>query len=242
MYLKLNSVKDYIKEVIYLAVTLIRAAIMYAIIILMIRLMGKRQIAQLQPSELVITILISEIASEPVQNNNVPIIKTLVSIFALVAFEVLNSAIGLKSNKFRTLMQGHSVIVIRNGKIEKQALKELRMTVGDLISALRQKDVFDISKVNYAVFETNGQISVLMKPEFENATAGDVHKTAKNSGMPFAVICDGKIIEDTVSQSGIEMKKIENAIKKSKVPLEEILLMTICKDGTTYIERKEKEE
>lgn len=225
-----------------MAVTLIRATIMYAVIILMIRLMGKRQIAQLQPSELVITILISEIASEPVQNSDIPILKTAVSLFVLVAFEILSSAIGLKSNRFRTLMQGHSVIVIRNGKIEKQALKKLRMTVGDLISALRQKDVFDISKVSYAVFETNGQISILMKPGFENATAEDVHKTAKNSGMPFAVICDGKIIEDTVAQSGIEIKRIENAVKKSKVPIEEILLMTIQPDGTTYIERKEKDE
>ncbi len=225
-----------------MAVTLIRAIIMYAVIILMIRLMGKRQIAQLQPSELVITILISEIASEPVQNSDIPILKTAVSLFVLVAFEILSSAIGLKSNRFRTLMQGHSVIVIRNGKIEKQALKKLRMTVGDLISALRQKDVFDISKVSYAVFETNGQISILMKPGFENATAEDVHKTAKNSGMPFAVICDGKIIEDTVAQSGIEIKRIENAVKKSKVPIEEILLMTIQPDGTTYIERKEKDE
>ena len=225
-----------------MAVTLIRATIMYAVIILMIRLMGKRQIAQLQPSELVITILISEIASEPVQNSDIPILKTAVSLFVLVAFEILSSAIGLKSNRFRTLMQGHSVIVIRNGKIEKQALKKMRMTVGDLISALRQKDVFDISKVSYAVFETNGQISILMKPGFENATAEDVHKTAKNSGMPFAVICDGKIIEDTVAQSGIEIKRIENAVKKSKVPIEEILLMTIQPDGTTYIERKEKDE
>lgn len=225
-----------------MAVTLIRATVMYAVIILMIRLMGKRQIAQLQPSELVITILISEIASEPVQNSDIPILKTAVSLFVLVAFEILSSAIGLKSNRFRTLMQGHSVIVIRNGKIEKQALKKLRMTVGDLISALRQKDVFDISKVSYAVFETNGQISILMKPGFENATAEDVHKTAKNSGMPFAVICDGKIIEDTVAQSGIEIKRIENAVKKSKVPIEEILLMTIQPDGTTYIERKEKDK
>lgn len=225
-----------------MAVTLIRATIMYAVIILMIRLMGKRQIAQLQPSELVITILISEIASEPVQNSDIPILKTAVSLFVLVAFEILSSAIGLKSNKFRTLMQGHSVIVIKNGKIEKQALKKLRMTVGDLISALRQKDVFDISQVSYAVFETNGQISILMKPEFENATAGDVHKSAKNSGMPFAVICDGKIIEDTVTQSGIEIKRIENALKKSKLSLEEVLLMTIKPDGTIYIERKEKEQ
>ncbi len=215
---------------------------MYAVIILMIRLMGKRQIAQLQPSELVITILISEIASQPVQDNRVPILNTFIALFALVAFEVLSSATGLKSNKLRSLMQGHSVIVIRDGKIEKESLKQLRMTVGDLISALRQKDVFDISQVSFAVFETNGQISVLMKPEFQNATASDVKAKTKDSGMPFAVVCDGKIIEETVSQSGLDIKKIEKAIEKSKIPLEDILLMTICEDGTSYIERKEKNQ
>lgn len=225
-----------------MAVTLIRAAIMYAVIILTIRLMGKRQIAQLQPSELVITILISEIAAEPVQNSDFPVFKTIISLFILVAFEILSSAIGLKSNGFRTLMQGHSIIVIRNGKIEKKALKKLRMTVGDLISALRQKDIFDISKISYAVVETNGQLSVLLKPEFENATPKDLNKKVKNSGMPFAVVCDGKIINDTVAQSGIEMKTIEAAIIKSELSIDDILIMTICPDGTSYIEKKDSKK
>ncbi|MBQ4626347.1 MAG: DUF421 domain-containing protein [Clostridia bacterium] len=225
-----------------MAVTIIRAVILYAVIILMIRLMGKRQIAQLQPSELVITILISEIASTPIQDANTPIATSLAALFVLVSFEVLTSAAGLKSNKLRSLMQGHSVIVVRAGEIQMKELKKLRMTVGDLISALRQKDVFDISQVDYAVFETNGQISVLLKAEHKNATAGDMNISVKNSGMPFAVICDGKIIEETVSQSGIDIKKIEKAVKKSRIPKNEILLMTICPDGTSFFARKENEE
>ncbi len=225
-----------------MAIALIRAVILYAVIILMIRLMGKRQIAELQPSELVITILISEIASTPIQDTSAPVFVSLAALFVLVSFEVLTSAIGLKSNKLRSLMQGHSVIVIRNGEIQMKELKKLRMTVGDLISALRQKDVFDISQVDYAVFETNGQISVLLKSEYKNATAGDIKLPVKNSGMPFAIICDGKIIEETVSQSGIDPKKIEKAIKKSKIPKNEILLMTICPDGTAFFARKEKDK
>lgn len=225
-----------------MAVTLIRAVILYAVIILMIRLMGKRQIAQLQPSELVITILISEIAATPIQDASAPIFTSLGVLFVLVAFEVLTSAIGLKSNKLRSLIQGHSIIVIRNGEIQLKELKKLRMTVGDLISALRQKDIFDISQIDYAVFETNGQISVLLKSEYRNVTASDMKISLKNSGMPFAVICDGKIIEETVSQSGIDIKTIEKAIKKSKIPENEILLMTICPDGTTFFARKENEQ
>lgn len=225
-----------------MAVTLIRAVILYAVIIIMIRLMGKRQIAQLQPSELVITILISEIASTPIQDTNAPIFTSLGALFVLVAFEVLTSAIGLKSNKLRSLLQGHSVIVIRQGEIQMKELKKLRMTIGDLISALRQKDVFDVSQVDYAVFETNGQISVLLKAEHRNTTAGDMNISVKDSGMPFAIICDGKIIEETVSQSGIDIKKIERAVKKSKIPKSDILLMTICPDGTSFFSRKEKEK
>lgn len=225
-----------------MAIALIRAVILYAVIILMIRLMGKRQIAELQPSELVITILISEIASTPIQDISAPVFVSLAALFVLVSFEVLTSAIGLKSNRLRSLIQGHSVIVIRNGEIQMKELKKLRMTVGDLISALRQKDVFDISQVDYAVFETNGQISVLLKSEYKNATAGDMKIPVKNSGMPFAIICDGKIIEETVSQSGIDPKKIEKAIKKSKIPKNEILLMTICPDGTAFFARKEKDK
>ena len=225
-----------------MAVTLIRAVLLYGIIILMIRLMGKRQIAQLQPSELVITILISEIASTPIQDTNAPVSVSLAALFVLVALEVLTSAIGLKSNKLRSFMQGHSVIVIRKGEIQRKELKKLRMTVGDLISALRQKDVFDISQVDYAVFETNGQISVLLKAENRNASASDVGAKVTDSGMPFAIICDGKIIEETVSQSGIDVKKIEEAIKKSKIPQDKILLMTLCTDGTAYFARKESDE
>ena len=142
-----------------MAVTLIRATILYVIIIFLIRLMGKRQIGELQPSELVITILISEIASIPMENNSVPIINSVVALFALVAYEILTSAAGLKSNKLRSVIQGHPVIVIRDGKIDAKALKKLRMTVNDLVSALRQKDVFEISQVSYAIFETNGAVS-----------------------------------------------------------------------------------
>lgn len=222
-----------------MAVTLIRATVLYAIIIFLIRLMGKRQIGELQPSELVITILLSEIASIPMQDNNIPILHSIVALFALVAYEILTSAAGLKSYRLRSFMQGHPVIVIRNGEIDMKALKKLRMTVNDLIAALRQKDVFEISQVSYAIFETNGKISVLLKPQFKTSTAADLSLSPKDSGMPFAVVCDGKIIEDTVAESEIEMSKIKKLIVSSKIPIKEILIMTVSADGTAYIARKE---
>ena len=132
-----------------MAVTLIRATVLYAIIIFLIRLMGKRQIGELQPSELVITMLLSEIASIPMQDNTIPIVNSIVALFVLVAFEILTSAAGLKSYRLRSFLQGHPVIVIRDGKIDMKALKKLRMTVNDLLTALREKDVFEISQVSF---------------------------------------------------------------------------------------------
>lgn len=222
-----------------MAVTLIRATVLYAIIIFLIRLMGKRQIGELQPSELVITILLSEIASIPMQDNNIPILHSVVALFALVAYEILTSAAGLKSYKLRSFMQGHPVIVIRDGEIDMKALKKLRMTVNDLISALRQKDVFEISQVSYAIFETNGKISVLLKPQHKASTAADLNIYPNDEGMPFAVVCDGKLIEDTVAESEIEPSKIQKIIISSKIPLDEILIMTVNPKGTSYIVRKD---
>ncbi len=203
--------------------------------------MGKRQIGELQPSELVITILLSEIASIPIQDNKIPILNSIVALFALVAFEILSSVITLKSPALRSRMQGHPVIVIRSGEIDYKALKKLRMTVNDLVCALRQKDVFDISQVSYAIFETNGKISVLLKPEHRNSTAADLEKYPKDKGMPFAVICDGEIAFDVAAESGYDVTKIKKLAMMSKTPIEKILIMCVDADGIAYIARKEDE-
>lgn len=225
-----------------MAVTLIRVAILYTIIIFLIRLMGKRQIGELQPSELVVTILVSEIASIPMQDNSIPIMNSVVALFALVAFEILTSAIGLKSPKLRAKLQGHPIIVIRDGSIDYKALRKLRMTVNDLVSALRQKDVFDISQVSYAIFETNGKISVLLKPDFRNSTAADVDSKPQDRGMPFAVICDGKIIDETVKDSAFDITKIKKIALSTNIPVEKILIMTVDSEGLAYIAQKGEDD
>lgn len=221
-----------------MAVTLVRATVLYAVVIFLIRVMGKRQIGELQPAEFVVTMLVSEIASIPMQDNTIPILNSISALFVLVAYEVIISAVSLKSYKFRAFMQGHPIIVIRDGVIDIKALKKMRMSVNDLIGALRQKDVFEISQVSYAIFETNGQISVLLKPENMNATAGDLNLRPQDEGMPFAVICDGTVIEDAVEQSGIERSKIKSAVSSAGMEISEVLIMTVTPHGKTYIVRK----
>ena len=221
-----------------MAVTLVRATGLYAVVIFLIRVMGKRQIGELQPAEFVVTMLVSEIASIPMQDNTIPILNSISALFVLVAYEVITSAVSLKSYKFRAFMQGHPIIVIRDGVIDIKALKKMRMSVNDLMGALRQKDVFEISQVSYAIFETNGQISVLLKPENMNATAGDLNLRPQDEGMPFAVICDATVIEDAVEQSGIERSKIKSAVSSAGMEISEVLIMTVTPHGKTYIVRK----
>ncbi len=221
-------------------IILIRAVILYFTVVLMIRLMGKRQIGELQPSELVVTILISEIASLPIQDTSVSVISSLASLIILVSFEIITSAINLKSIRVRTLFQGHPVIVIRDGKIDTKALKILRLTINDLLSALRQKDVFDIEQVSYAIFETNGKMSVLLKPGYRPATSKDINILPEDDGMPIAVICDGKIHKKAISQAKTDENRIKEIIKQQKIDLDKILLMTINSKQKTHIIKKEK--
>ena len=148
-------------------ITLIRTSVLYIFVIAIMRLMGKRQIGELQPTELVVTLLLSEIIAIPMQDNDISLVSTIVPVLVLVGFEILISVIGLKSVKIRSLMQGNSIIIIRDGKLDLEKIKELRFTIDDILEALRQKDIFDISKVQYAVVETNGTISVMLKPQFE---------------------------------------------------------------------------
>lgn len=217
-----------------MAISFIRATILYAIIICVIRLMGKRQIGEMQPSELVITIFISEIAALPLQDNSIPILTSVVALFALVAYEILTSALNLKSHRLRTLMQGHPVTVIKDGVVDMKALGELRMTVSDLMSALRQKDIFELSQVAYAIFETNGKMSVMLKPEYVPATAANVGKTPPDTGMPYAIVCGGEKIEYAIQEAGLSEKEFDRILAAQHVDIKSIIILTVSKDGSVY--------
>ena len=146
-----------------MTISLIRTLVLYVAIMIAIRLMGKRQISELQPSELVVTLLISDIASIPMQNTAQPLVSGIIPMFILVACELLISFIMVKSSKFRRLVCGRPIVVIENGKINQSEMKRLRMTTEDLSEQLRQADVFDLDEVDFAIVETNGNMSVLKK-------------------------------------------------------------------------------
>ena len=210
-------------------ITIIRTFIIYCVVSICVRLMGKRQLGQLQPGELVITILISEIAAMPIGDNNVPILNSIIPLLLLVSFEIINSLIDRKFVKFRHLTEGKPVTIIRNGELLQNELKELRYTINDVLSGLRQKDVFDIDEVEYAVVETNGTLSVLLKPCYRPAIQKNMGKTEKDSGMPCAVIIDGKIIESSFKDCGITEKEVVAKLQRETDDIKNVMLMTVDK-------------
>lgn len=169
----------------FMLIALFRSAILYVFIILTVRIMGKRQIGELQPAELVVTIMLSEILVIPMQDSKIPLINTIIPVLLVVGLEILVSVLSLKSVKFRSALQGNSLLVIRNGVLDQAQLKRLRFSTDDLLEALRKKDVFDISKVQYAMVETDGTLSVLLKPEEENPTRADFKISAPDTGIPW---------------------------------------------------------
>lgn len=220
-------------------VTLIRTVILYVLAIASIRVMGKRQIGELQPSELVITLLISQIISIPIQDTDIPLVNTLIPIFLLVGFEILTSVFNMKSIKFRTFMQGNPIVIINDGVLNQKALKQLRFTVDDLLEALRQKDVFDIAQVQYAIVETNGQVSVLLKPDHDTVTRKDLNLAPEPQGYKCPVVIDGKIIEQDFAICNMNTGKVQKIAKKEKMQIKDIMLMTVDAAGNHTIVRKD---
>ncbi len=207
--------------------TIIRTAIMYIFVTFAIRLMGKRQIGDLQPNELVITLLISEIAAIPLQDTSQPILNGVVAIFVLIILEIIISVISMKSIAVRKIMSGKSVVIIKNGLVDRDAMKQVRMTTLDLIELLRQNDVFDISQVEFAVLEVNGNLSVMLKPEYNPVTPDDLKLEKEPEGIFLPVICDGKVIPESLRSLEITRGDLEKILNAEEKRVSDIFLMTV---------------
>ncbi len=219
---------------------MLRGLIVYITVIISVRLMGKRQIGELQPSELVTTFLLSEVASMPLQNKDISLFTCLVLIFMIVGLEVIFSVIAVKSNSFRKLIQGSSALIIKDGKLLQNKMKNIRYSIDDLLEGLRLKDVFDISEVKYAYVETNGSLSVALKDEYQPVTPKDLKLPVKSTPLPCLVLSDGKITEQDFELCGMTRQKIDNALKKAKLGEDEVFIMTADREGKFYIIKKEE--
>lgn len=238
----MHNLAQYTQNVIgeNMTVNFIRAFIIYVFIIIAIRLMGKRQVGELKPHELVITILLSAVAVIPLEENSMPIANCLIPILLFISLEILSSILSMKSIWFRNLIQGKPIFIIRKGKLQQSKLKEMRFTVDDIIDALRQKDIFDLEEVEDAVIETNGSISVLPKAQYKPLTPNDVNISVKENGMPITIVMDGKPITEYFNEYKIKDSEIELIIKSNNYDISKILLLTIDDDGNTFLINKEQ--
>ena len=212
---------------IILITTIIRTIILYGFITFAIRIMGKRQIGDMQPNELVITLLISEIAAIPLQDISQPILSGVVAIFMLIVLEIIMSVLSMKSITVRRFMNGKSAVIIKNGVIDQNVMKDVRMTVLDLVELLRGQNVFDISAVAFAVLEVNGNLSVLLKGGEQPVTAKDLGIKKEKESLPLPVISDGKILSDSLKALNITNEDILKKVKANKTEVNNVFLMTL---------------
>lgn len=218
---------------------LIRSVVIYLFVLVIIRLMGKRQVGEMQPFEFVITLIIADLACIPMAELAVPLVHGIVPIFSLLIVHFLICVISRKSMKLRYLLSGRPAIVIGPNGISYNELKKLNMTLDDMIEALRGCDVFNIEEVQYAIIETNGKMCVIKKAELEPATRQDMKVKITPSALPVNIIMDGKLMKENVSLTGINDAFIDECLKKANVnKIKDVLLFTLDNNGNCFIQAK----
>ncbi len=215
-----------------------RAIVLYILVLIVMRLMGKREIGQLQPFELAIAIMIADLASIPMTDTGVPISNGIVPILGLLVMHLLISIINLKSMKAREIICGKPRILIYRGKIDEEALKKERFTINELQERLRDKSIINIFDVEYAILETNGQISVIEKPNKRNTIPEDFGITPEYEGLSYDLVIDGKVMNDNLKILEKNYNWLETEILKFGYKPEEALLVTIDGKGQIFSQKK----
>lgn len=216
-----------------------RSIIIYVFVLIVVRLMGKRQIGEMQPFELVITLIIADLACIPMQEISVPLLHGIVPIFTLLLLHYFLCLIARKSIKARYLISGKSAIVISPGGIHYKELQRLNMTIDDLVESLRGVDVFNIEDVAYAIMETNGNLSVLPKSNNQPATKDDLNVNPPSSALPISLIMDGKEMKENILLSGVSEEFIQNCLKQAGLKnTADVMYMNLDNNGKVFLQPK----
>ena len=217
----------------------IRAITLYILVLVVMRFMGKREIGQLQPFELAISIMIADLATTPMAEPGIPITNGIIPILGLLIMHLIISMINIKSIKLREIICGKPTILIYHGKIDEGILKKERFTINELEERLRGNNVFNISDVEYAILETSGQISVIQKPEKRNLVPEDLGLNPEYEGISYDLIVDGKIMKENLEKLGKDYNWLIKQIKNYNIEPEEALLATIDGKGQFFCQKKE---
>lgn len=220
--------------------TFIRVIILYIVVLIVMRLMGKREIGQLQPFELVVAIMIADLASIPMSDIGIPITNGIVPILALLIMHIIISIINMKSIKIRKILCGKPRILICRGKIDEKALKKERFNLDELQERLRAANIINIGDVEYAILETSGQITVIQKPDKRNVIPKDFNIEPEYEGLPYDLVVDGKVMYHNLKILGKDYNWLKKEVAKFKIKPEEALIVTI--DGANQFFCQKKSE
>ena len=222
-------------------IVLFRAIILYFVVVFVMRIMGKRQIGQLQPFELVIALMISELAATPMQNTNIPLLHGIIPIITLLVLQVLLSTLQLKSEVARYIFCGKPSILIEKGKINIKELKNTKMNLNDLLEELRLKDYYNIEDIEYAIMETGGQISIIPKSDLEPATRKDLKLSVSQDMIPVTLILDGKINRNNLKLINKDKSWLYSQLKKKNITsTDEVLIALLDSKGKLFYQLKKE--
>ena len=221
-------------------ITFIRSIILYIIVLIVMRLMGKREIGQLQPFELAIAIMIADLASVPMSEIGIPIINGIIPILGLLVMHLIISYINLKSMKMRQLICGKPSILIYRGKIDENIMRKERFTINELQERLRANNINDINDVEYAILETSGQVSVIEKPNKRTTIPEDFNIVPEYEGIPYDLVVDGKVMNKNLKAIGKNYNWLKKQVEKFDIKPEEALVVTIDGKGQIFCQKKEE--
>ena len=220
-------------------ISLFRTVILYVLIIATVRLMGKRQIGELEPAELVAAILLSDLASVPMQDIGIPLLSGVIPILTILAMELITAELTLRSVRFRRLFCGNPVFLILDGTLDQKAMAKNQLSLDELRECLRMNGILDLSQVQYAILETNGKLTTFLYPEFSPLTAKDAGKPAAPLEYPMPVVSDGRTLTDNLQKLGLDEGWLEKRLKKASLERDRVFLMTATKGGKVEIIRRE---
>ncbi len=225
-------------------ILVIRTLILYGTVIASMRIMGKRQIGELQPSELVVAIMISDLASVPMQAIDIPIFAGIIPVLTLIVAEVTMSYLSIKSKKVRKFVTGEPSIVIYEGHINEKELKRLRFNINDLIEELRLNNCYDISEVNVAIIETSGKLSIIPKDSARNVTVRDLGlKNVARDGLSRVVISNGKVNEEELGRSKKTYPWLIGELKKNGIgDIKNVFIASVNAEGELFVQKNGEED
>ena len=221
-------------------ITFIRSIILYIIVLVVMRLMGKREIGQLQPFELAISIMIADLASIPMADTGIPITNGIIPILGLLVMHLVISIINIKSIRGRDIICGRPSILIYRGKIDEKVLRKERFTVNELEERLRGNNIVNIGDIEYAILETSGQVTVIQKPEKRNTTPADFNIQPDYEGIPYGLVIDGKVMHENLKIIGKNYEWLRKQVSKFNIKPEEALLVTLDGKGQMFCQGKSK--